>query len=371
MLLLENNVVCDIDFSHVNTELTNCIFDNNTAFGHVVFLHINTNTKGGMFTYYHIILSNCKLDNNFGSESIVHILGPTSSEGLTSKAVLENSTFSNNKGTALYSVVSAFEFNQFISFINNTANSGAAVYFEEVHSISSYKADVRFINNSAMQKGGALYFNLVTTYCNVFSIPFNATFINNSANVAGNSIYFSIPQGCHIIVDPSDKSSLLYVPNKFIYFQPAYIRSPPTVTSPYSVKLYTPAIVIHNSSNDYSIQQPKMLGEPIQFNASVHDYFKNITEPVIFSINCNTCGDIYVLSTYQITVHYQSLHELKVFLLSSISGDVTTDTNISVTLIAVLSPVYKSIRATLLIELSPYRTGYLFSKSQQQCVCYQ
>ena len=370
VLLVENNVVCDMDFSHVYTNLTNCSFDHNTAYGRVVFLHIKTNTDGGMFTYYQIILSKCNFDNNFGSESIVYILGPTSSEGFTPKAVVDNSTFSNNKGTVLYSIISSFHFDQFVSFTNNTANSGAAIYFEEVHHISSENSDVRFINNCAIQRGGALYFNLVSAYCNVFSIPFNATFINNSANIAGNSIYFSIPQGCHVITDPNDKSSLLYVPNKFSYFQPAYIKSPPTVTSPYRIKLHSPAIWIHNSSNDYSIQEPKMLGEPIQINASVLDYFNNITEPVTFFINCETCGDDYVLSTYQITVHYQSLHEFKVFPSSLASGDVMTYTNISVTLLAILSPVYKSISATLLIELSPCRTGYLFGKTQQQCVCY-
>ena len=55
---------------------------------------------------------------------------------------------------------------------------------------------LKFIRNSASQKGGALYFNLDSDYCNVFPKPFNASFINNSADIAGNSIYFSIPQDC-------------------------------------------------------------------------------------------------------------------------------------------------------------------------------
>ena len=45
----------------------------------------------------------------------------------------------------------------------------------------------------------------------------------------------------------------------------------------------------------------KMLGEPIYFTASVLDYFNNITEPVIFTTDCETCSDDYVLSTYLVT----------------------------------------------------------------------
>ena len=56
-----------------------------------------------------------------------------------------------------------------------------------------------------------------------------------------------------------------------------------------------------------------MLGEPIQFTVSVFDYFNTITEPVLFFVKCKTCGDDYILSTYQITVHNQTLNELKVF----------------------------------------------------------
>ena len=219
-----------------------------------------------------------------------------------------------------------------------------------------------------MQRGGALYFNLVTNYCNVFPKPFNASFsfINNSAKIAGNSIYFSIPQSCQ--TNNRDIQSLLNVTKTFKYSQPVQFRISPVVTSPYNIKLYPPAIVIRNSSNDYAIQQSKMLGELIQVNASVFDYFDNITEPVIFIVSCITCSDDYVLSTYQITVQYQSLYELKMF--PTVPSDVTSNTNISLTMLAVLSPIYKNIHASLSIELSSCHTGYIFDKSQRQCICY-
>ena len=296
-------------------------------------------------------------------------MGPTSnSNNIFPEVRLDNSTFTNNKGTALYFTFTSFTFMDTIFFINNTANSGAAIYFEEVHNIwSEFSPDVWFINNSAVQSGGAVYFNLVADHCNVFSYPFDATFINNSANIAGNSIYFSIPKICHIITNISDKSSLLYVPNKFNYSQLLYTKSPPVVTSPCSIKLYPPAVAIHNSSNDYLIKESKMLGEPIQFNASVFDYFNN-TESVIFIINCVTCGDDYVLSANQITVHDHSLNELKIF--PTVDSDIVSSKNILITLLSVLPLIYKSLSASLSIELSPCNTGYLFDKLQRQCTCY-
>ena len=374
VLLVENRENCEKLWLEVFTSLIDCTFESNTAFDCVVFLNMNADANDDIKDVYNIEISNCNFNNNLGGKSIVNIQGPTSnSDKANSWMMLNSSTFVNNKGSALYSTFARFIFMNTIWFINNTANSGSAIYFEEVHkvySVSSESTDVRFINNSATQRGGALYFNLVTTYCNVFSVPFKATFIDNSANIAGNSIYFSIPYLCRINTNTSNHSSLLHVPSKFNYSQAFYIRGSPVVTSPYSVKLYPPAIAIHNFSNDYLIQGPKMLGEPIQINASVFDYFNKITEPVIFSIDCKTCGDDYALSTHQITAYNYSLNEFKVT--SKTSSGVLNKINISIyiALQSVLPPNYRSISASLSIDLSSCHTGYLFSSTQQQCICY-
>ena len=371
VLLIENSKECDHYRSSISTTLTNCTFDYNTAFDHMVFLHIKADVSDVYGDSYSIQLSRCNFANNFASESIVYVVGPTSISGnANSWMTLDNSTFSSNRGTALRSKIASFQFVKMVFFINNTANIGAAIYFEEIHSMLSYNnTNIHFIDNTAVQKGGALYFNLVTDHCSiVFSNPLNAYFTDNSAKVAGNSIYFSIPQTCQIITNTSDNSSLLYVPDKFNYSQPLHSKGPPTITSPHSIKFYQPALNISNSSNDYLIHQPKMLGEPVRFTASVFDYFNNITEPVIFSIDCKSCGDDYVLSTYQITIHDKLLHEFKVY--PTAYNDVTSSTNISLTMLSILPPIYKSLSASLSIVLSSCRTGYLFDKSRRHCVCY-
>ena len=43
---------------------------------------------------------------------------------------------------------------------------------------------------------------------------------------------------------------------------------------------------------------------------------------------------------------------------------------ISITLLSILSTVYERVNATLLIQMSPCRSGYVFDKLQLQCICY-
>ena len=360
---------------HISIQLINCTFDNNFASNHVVAFDVISGDEILYNNNVTIELSDCNFDNNFGGKSIVYVdhRSIIHDHELHVSMILSNSALSNNKGTTLYlSTIDELIFKENILFINNSAINGAAVYLEKVHVILlSDNAKVQFINNSAEQKGGAMYINLdvgITQYCNVFkSIPDTSiiSFTNNSAKVVGNSIYFSIPQSCQIITDVNDISSLLYYPNKFKY---SYSQNPPIVSSPYNITLYPPAIAIHNAGNDYSIQESKMLGEPIQINASVFDYFNNITEPVTFSNDCEACGDEYILSTYLISVHNQSIYELKIF--PTAVEDVINDTNISIIFLSALASDYKSISVSLTVTLSLCRAGYLFDNTRGQCVCY-
>ena len=364
----------------VSIELIDCNFYNNTALDHVIVLALDVVPYGDKYIHdsnISIELSGCNLYDNYGGKSIVYINVPTiesvhrNFNNPNASLILDNSMFSNNKGTALNLNVHRFRFEGDVLFTNNSATNGAAIYLEEVYVVSfDDNANVQFINNSADQKGGAMYINVVTDYCDVFSNISNASnisFTNNSAGIAGSSIFFNVAaQTCKVIANTSN--SLLHYPNKFKYFQPVYAINSPVVTSPNNIKLYPPADIIDDSINYYLMQQPKMLGEPIQLIASVFDCFSNISEPVIFSINCITCGDSYIFSTYQLSIHDHSIYELKIF--PAVSTDVTHSTNISIILLSALPPIYRKISVLLSIKLSPCRAGYLFDKSQKQCICY-
>ena len=359
----------------ISIQLTNCTFDENFASDHVVALNINADKN--LMYYYRVIIEvhDCIFDDNIGGESIVYVNVP--SLAVLGSVFLNNSTFSNNKGTALHLFIPDLTFGLGVNvlFINNSAINGAAVYIKEVDSVLFTDiTNVQFINNSAELKGGAMYINLVVgfnRYCDVFdniSNTSNISFTNNSAGIAGNSIYFNIPNSCQIITNVSNESSLLYYLNMFKYGKAVFTKNPPVITSPYSIKLYPPAIAISNSDHDYFLQKSKMLGETIHIIASVLDYFNNITEPVTFFIDCNICGSEYILSTHLISVHNQSIYEINIF--PTVAKDVASNTNISITFLSALSSIYRHINASLVIELSSCRAGYLFNNTQTQCVCY-
>ena len=376
LLYIHNNYeLGSCSSSSVSIQFTNCTFDKNFALNHVVAFNFITGYPGS-YDHVTIELSDCNFDKNFVGESIVYVNYPGNDRrGLM---ILDNLTFSNNNCTTLYLIIFQLLFKGSVQFINNSAINGAGVYMDNVNFILfDDNAIVQFINNSAEQKGGAMYINLANLffffkeYCNVFENVSDTSiisFTNNSAKVAGNSIYFNIPQSCQIITNVNSKHSLLYYTNKFRYSESFYTRNPPIVTSPYNITLYPPATATYNVSNGYLIQESKMLGEPIQIIASVFDYFNNIAEPVTFSIDCEACGDEYILSTYLISVHNQSMYELKIF--PTAAKDVISNTNISITFLSALASVYRSINDSLLVTLSQCRAGYLFDSTQRQCVCY-
>ena len=129
---VENHENGITDYS-VSTSLINCSFYNNTALENVVFLNIKQNVKDKIVAQYITQIYECNFDGNVGGKSIVYIQSSTSSElNIESSVTLDNSTFSNNKGTALYLTAAKFHFTKTCWFINNSANSGAAIYFEEV-----------------------------------------------------------------------------------------------------------------------------------------------------------------------------------------------------------------------------------------------
>ena len=371
------NMQCESYHQNMSIQLTNCTFDENFVPEYAVYIAINV--KADSYNNLGIVtveLSDCKFDHNSGGKSIVYVYFPPFV--YPGSMILDNTTFINNKGTALHLVIAELKFKRDSLFVNNSASDGAAVYMERVDAISfNDNAIVQFKNNSAKLKGGATYINLVgkvfdiDQYCNVFnsiSNTSNVSFTNNSAGVAGNSIYFNIPESCQIITNVNDKSSLLYYLNMFKYSEPLFTKSSPVITSAYNIELYPPAIAIHNSDNEYLIQESKMLGEPIEIIASVFDYFNNIAEPVTFSINCKLCGSTYLLSTHLISVHNQSIYALKI--LPTVAEDVVNNTDIIITFLSALYPVYRQINASLSIELSSCRAGYLFNNTQRPCVCY-
>ena len=355
-----------------------CTFIKNTAFSTVANLQV-LSSNDNIRTIYYLEITNANFDENIGGDNIVHFYVDITTH--TGNFKVASSNFTNNIGTTIVCfAISHFELSETVQFVNNSADSGAAIYIEIVYDITiKNESYIYFTNNSVRLRGGAMYID-VHKFCINSGVNFNAlpndssvVFVDNSADLAGNSIYFNIPKTCNVTTDNST-SSLLHIPNMFNYFPPPLGNSYPIVTSPLTIKLHSSTVISSNEdytdSNHYFIHTPKMLGEIVSFTASVYDYFNHSAEPTIFHMRCDTCGSDYFLSKKQISVASNSLQEFQVF--PSSLRDVDNSTYINITFASILPPLYKQFGATLTVKLSPCQRGHHLNilSEPPQCVCY-
>ena len=329
-----------------------CMFTENKAFLSIVTLRI-LNTDDDVKILHYVEIANTNFDDNFGGDYIV--LFHSDIDTYRGGFKVSSSNFTNNIGVAIWCLALVhFELSETVWFVNNTADSGAAIYINaNIDIILKNKSYVYFANNSARLRGGAMYID----------IP---------PNCINNGITFNmLLRTCNVITDNST-SSLLHIPSMFNYSQPSS-NSYPIATTPLSIKFHSLTVIINKNYTDnnyYTIQSPKMLGEFVSFSASVFDYFNHSSEPAIFHMKCDTCDGDYVLSKDQISVSSNSLQEFQVFPRSS--RDVDGSTNISIMFTSVLDTFYKQFGATLVVKLSSCQRGHYFNTSSvpPQCVCY-
>ena len=360
------NIVDQCSISNLN--LVGCTFKNNKANDSVIILFPSNNDI--VETVYQIEITNTTFDGNVNEFSVVYFYADRIIHQGNFK--LTSSNFTYNIGAAIKcDSLSHFQLLGNVHFENNMADYGAALYIKRVIEISVQNdSSIHFINNSAL-KGGAMYIN-VPQYCsnngNIFSVlstDANVNFDNNRAELAGSSIYLDIPKTCNVICDNSS-ISFLNIPSLFKCSQ-----SPDIVTPPSNIVLNSSEIIeSKNVSSHYLLKVPKMLGESMNFTASVFDFFNNAAEPTVFQIKCDKCEGNYLLSKNQTVMARNSLQELKVF--PKNPQDIENITYAKIKFTSVLSPMYKQVQATLEVMLSPCLRGHKFDNSATppQCVCY-
>ena len=317
-------------------------------------------------------LSFCNIHDNVGSKSIVYI---SVLESILNSKSITSCNFTSNVGSALYLSNTAVEFEGNLLFINNSAESGAAMYFDRDAQIKMKSGSViQFIGNIATLQGGAIFvemsFGCPQPTAILFTNSLTVTFTNNSAGFTGNSIYFDVPESCDIIRDPTNINSIVYIPNKFNYTQlPGSIGSPIT-TSPYKVTLCAkPCHLFDNISSSCYIPSRIMLGQSMGINATVCDYYGSVSEPVQLVIECTNCNNKYRLSSHNIVIQNGLFHIM--FLAIDAISDIIDNTNVSLNMSSALSSKYRQLTGTISLELSPCQSGYAFDANIQQCRCYE
>ena len=320
-----------------------------------------------------VVMSSCNIYNNIGEmHSIVYIDSYQNVIAYQSIAII-SSNFTNNIGPALRVSLPTIILQGLIVYQDNSAESGAAIYIEDNTQVAIGKeSTILFINNSASLHGGAIYVDLPLTCSHhgvVFtSLPYNSdvVFINNSAGITGNSMYFSIPESCDVIRDYNDSNSIGYIP--YHNFSYSDFNGTEISTSPYQINLCSsPGCDSVNTNNCY-IQHGNMLGQSVNFNATVCDYFNNVAEAVQFNLDSINYNNTYRLYNNKVLAH-DGISEITVLSVDR-DDDVQSNINITINMSSLLSPKYKKLTIDFSFELSPCLSGFVFDVGTQQCTCY-
>ena len=316
-------------------------------------------------------MSSCNIHNNVG-KSIVYIHASLRFNMV--KTSIASCNFTNNYGSALYLLVSNVELKGYIVFMNNSAERGAAMYFDQDTQVAiNNNSVIKFIRNTASQQGGAIFI-VLSFNCSqpdiLFTDSSTVTFVNNYARFGGNSIYFDIlSESCDIVRDPNNNDSIAYIPDKFNYTQLSGPIGPPVITSPYKIVLCS--IVCHlseNTSNSCNMSRRIMLGQSIDINATICDYYGN-SIPVQFSIQCINCDNKYRLFSNNFFAYNGPFSVT--FLAVDADNDIIDGKNITLILSSVLPNEHRELTATVSLKLSSCQSGYVFDANFQKCECYK
>jgi len=356
--------------SSCNISRTNFTKNKGANYGAALYIRM-------IFNETDIRLSFCKFESNIGGNSIVYAVMTIEFIEVQGNIRMTSCWFiSNTIGSAMRLSQCSLSIYNFTVFLSNSAESGAAMYFEHNSEVTIEDgATVKFTNNTASIYGGAIYADLAN--CPNHGLVFrnlsgynSVTFVNNSAGISGHSIYFNIPASCDVVRDEISNDSPVYVPYNFTQHRGTI--GPAVATSPYEIKLCSPAdcSMTNNDRSTCLIEGTKMLGQSIDFNATVCDYYNRNAEAVQFRMRCINCGSNYQLSNHEILVFNGSSNKFFVHSMHAIH-DITDPVNITLNIFSVLSHEYKQFTAILSLTLSSCHNGFMFDNASQHCECYK
>ena len=279
----------------------------------------------------------------------------------------ENSTviFSSNRASLGGSVFSKSSINikgnSIVNFINNAAlQDGGAIYLSDHSKFSLFNNSiVSFTDNTATDYGPAIFALLKES-----SINFNSSEIYFKGNLAGTiqkSVYVNIPKLC----DSSCVNKRVNILNE------KYL---PITTSPDRLKLYNPAKCINNNDTDCDVYYMNniMLGQEFTFYACLLDYYNHPTKAAEFSIAGMNHQDYNISSSKYISISCnQTTQGL------SVIGNLHSNNSYNYSMVISLyviriseSKKFKTIAINLTVELTQCHPGFWYSSESQKCICY-
>ena len=135
-----------------NVNISNCEFTHNSEHqGHGAAIHFSSQNH----TQLHFVIDSCNFSFNGAADSLVYIDGPVNR--LDNFLFVQDCVFIQNRGVPIYVSHHRLHLNGKLLFQQNRATAGGGIF--AINSIVTFdnKADVSFINNSALSYGGAIY----------------------------------------------------------------------------------------------------------------------------------------------------------------------------------------------------------------------
>ena len=191
-----------------NMYINNCSFTHKIEYsGHGAAIHYSPNTNS--HCQHKLVVLNSQFIFNRATQSVVYIDG--SGSRITGHVCLQDNVFVNNTGVPIYISHTNLHIRGSVLFKGNTAKSGGGIYSKKCSVIFYDKSDENFISSFVTDNGGAIYSrsafgeNSIVTfkdnharfggaiYSDNSNITFDGnssvTFNNNEANKFGGAVF--------------------------------------------------------------------------------------------------------------------------------------------------------------------------------------
>jgi len=373
--------------ANLQVSFTECNFTSNVGvLGHGIYI----NGLDYFSKAFSVSITHCNFSNNVVNDLYNGLANPESFGVvyLTQiTALLSNTVFINNTGTAINLVMSSLLMEDDVDFEDNNAVSGGALYLQ-YYSVLVFRNNsrVQFINNAASTVGGAIYydhrfnpagnsftdcfvyFNMFDPFCTLtntcYSEKMNITvnFTDNKAGYGstgyGSAIYGAGLYCPWLVKNGIDFSTMniTYVLSK--HFSDVLVFSP-NVTSEYVIA--TASRDIHANISDIDIMPGQIT--TVYLNATDHygrPAIDTITASMIsrqFKVLRNSSADV-LTSGYQL-LQGDSLTATKI----QINGTKNRSTSV------VIYSLYAGAQLIIPVYIKSCHFGYIYDATQHACLC--
>ncbi|XP_065896012.1 probable outer membrane protein pmp9 [Dysidea avara] len=165
-----------------NVYINNCQFThNNYHKGHGAAIYYTSSPEQS--TQVQLVINNCNFTFNGPAESVVYIANSNNKVN-DHISLLQNSTFTQNKGVPIYISHTSLILNNSVSFKDNKATAGGCIYSSNSIIKFDDKCNVSFYNNLVSTNGGAIYQEANSKM--IFTMNATAKFTRNSADSEKN-----------------------------------------------------------------------------------------------------------------------------------------------------------------------------------------